>query len=170
MKKTSLLIPIILVVCLIALALLVSRAIAVSEQGQTGLEDKAISSDLPSVQVEDPETIADGQGTNNDSLDLQGSRFQDLVPASARDSTVMANRVGSGNFLVIAGTFRQEINARTRVRKLQEAGFSHTTLENFDRGTYAVALVDHADSYREAVELADRVRSAGFEVEVYRKR
>lgn len=92
------------------------------------------------------------------------------MPADRNDRGVTSNGSGGGDFFVIAGTFRQEINARTRVRSLQNAGFRDTSLEIFDRGTYAVALVDHTDSYGEAEDLARRVRKAGFEVEVYRKR
>ncbi|PPK87785.1 sporulation related protein [Neolewinella xylanilytica] len=170
MKKTSILIPLILVVCLIALALLVSRAIAASEQSQTEFEDKTNRADLPTSRTGDSLAIADGQADTDPMENMQPKRFQDLVPANSRDSSVTAMGSAGVNFLVIAGAFRQEINARTRIRNLREAGFSRTTLENFDRGTYAVALVDRTGSYGEATEMADRVRQAGFEVEVYRKR
>ncbi|WP_116106281.1 SPOR domain-containing protein [Lewinella sp. IMCC34191] len=170
MKKTSILIPLILVVCLIALALLVSQAIAASEQSQTGIEDKAISSEHPRLTPDDSLNIRDSQRMADGSSTTQNQRFQDLVPATSADDGVTSNSSNTGNFFVIAGTFRQQINARTRVRNLKSAGFDRTALEIFDRGKYAVALVDHTESYGEAAELAQRVRSAGFEVEVYRKR
>ena len=170
MKKTSILIPVILVICLIALALLVSKAIANSEQSQTDLEDNIISLELPKDGGEDSGVINDGQRDSNGLQSSQDQRFQDLVPATEADRNVTSNGETSGIFLVIAGTFRQEINARTRVRNLRDAGFTNTSLEKFDRGTYAVALVDHSPAYDEAMTLADRVRTAGFEVKVYRKR
>ena len=170
MKKTSILIPVILVICLIALALLVSKAIANSEQSQTDLEDNIISLELPKDGGEDSGVINDGQRDSNGLQSSQDQRFQDLVPATEADRNVTSNGETSGIFLVIAGTFRQEINARTRVRNLRDAGFTNTSLEKFDRGTYAVALVDHSPVYDEAMTLADRVRTAGFEVKVYRKR
>ena len=170
MKKTSILIPVILVICLIALALLVSKAIANSEQSQTDLEDNIISLELPKDGAEDSGVINDGQARANGSESSQDQRFQDLVPATEADRNVTSNGETSGIFLVIAGTFRQEINARTRVRNLRDAGFTNTGVEKFDRGTYAVALVDHSSTYDDATALAERVRQAGFEVKVYRKR
>ena len=170
MKKTSILIPVILVICLIALALLVSKAIANSEQSQTDIEDNIISMELPKDQAEDSDSINDGQGYSDGSQNTQGQRFQDLVPATDADRDVTSNDGGSGKFLVIAGTFRQEINARTRVRNLRDAGFTDTSLQKFDRGTFAVALVSHSPTYDDAIALSERVREAGFEVKVYRKR
>ena len=170
MKKTSILIPVILVICLIALALLVSKAIANSEQSQTDLEDNIISTELPKDGSGDSAAINDGQLSTDGSESSQGQRFQDLVPATEADRNVTSNGQTSRKFLVIAGTFRQEINARTRVRNLREAGFADTSLEKFDRGTFAVALVDHSPTYDAAMDLAASVRDAGFEVKVYRKR
>ena len=170
MKKTSILIPVILVICLIALALLVSKAIANSEQSQTDIEDNIISMELPKDQTEDSDSINDGQEDSDGSQNTQGQRFQDLVPATDADRDVTSNDGGSGKFLVIAGTFRQEINARTRVRNLRDAGFTDTSLQKFDRGTFAVALVSHSPTYDDAIALSERVREAGFEVKVYRKR
>ena len=170
MKKTSILIPAILVVCLIALALLVSRAISASEQSQTRIEDRDNFANPPSTADLDSTAIAYAQDAEREESGSQAQGFQDLVPATDRDSTVTASGDRGGNFLVIAGTFRQLINARTRVRDLKEAGFSQTSLENFDRGTYAVALVDQTDTYQEARQLAERVQAADFEVKVYRRR
>ena len=62
------------------------------------------------------------------------------------------------------------MNARRRVSDLMEAGFTRTEMKNFDRGTYAVALVNRSPEYAAAREIADRVRAAGFEATVYRRR
>lgn len=170
MKKTSILIPVILVVCLIALALLVSQAIIASEHGQTTSEDITNSPDNPNGRTPDSLTIGDGQesGAIPDGTQVQG--FQDLVVATRDGSGVTSTAGGAGQFLVIAGTFRQEMGARKRVSDLMEAGFTRTELKNFDRGTYAVALVSRSPSYAEAAEIAGRVRDAGFEATVYRRR
>ena len=90
--------------------------------------------------------------------------------ATGPESGVTARGDGKAEFLVIAGTFRQEMNARRRVSDLMEAGFTRTEMMNFDRGTYAVALVNRSPDYGAARKIADRVRAAGFEATVYRRR
>lgn len=77
---------------------------------------------------------------------------------------------GNGRYLVIAGSFRQRENAGERVAALRKAGFTATRSEPFNRGTYAVALAGQSDSYRTATKLADRIKAAGFEAEVLRRR
>ena len=170
MKKTSVLIPVILVLCLIALALLVSRAIVASKHGQTASEDSTKISDNPKVDGSHSLEITDGQVSDTSGKDLQLQRFQDLEVANGPDSGVTASGNNRAEFLVIAGTFRQEMNARRRVSDLMKAGFTRTEMKNFDRGTYAVALVNRSPQYAAAREIADRVRAAGFEATVYRRR
>jgi cell division protein FtsN len=75
-----------------------------------------------------------------------------------------------GRYLVIAGSFRQLANAEARVKALRRSGFAETTLEKFNRGTYAVALAGRSDRYSEAARIAERVRAAGFEARVMKRR
>lgn len=89
---------------------------------------------------------------------------------STPSSTSNGEPNGSGRYLVIAGSFRQQINAKERVSKLKAAGFSNTTVEKFNKGTYAVALAGQSDRYSEAKALADKLLKAGFEAQVMRRR
>lgn len=75
-----------------------------------------------------------------------------------------------GRYLVIAGSFRQLENGKERVAALKAAGFRDTRLEKFNRGTFAVALAGQSNRYSEANRLAERVKAAGFEVRVMRRR
>lgn len=77
---------------------------------------------------------------------------------------------GTGRYLVIAGSFRQQLNAKERATKLKQAGFSETTVEKFNRGTYAVALAGQSNRYSVAKDLADKIVKAGFEAQVMRRR
>lgn len=166
MKNSSVVVFVILVLCLLALALLISQVLSASGEGETGFEDNVNYTELPKSSPIDS-TFGAKRGAGSREAEQQ---FRDLVPATASDTTFSSPADPAGRYLVIAGTFRQQINARTRVRDLKKAGFAETGLEIFDRGTYAVALVDRSDSYAEAAELAGRVRSAGFEADVYRQR
>lgn len=170
MKKTSVLIPVILVVCLLVLALLVSRAITASEHGQTASEDSTEIPDNPKHHPPHSLEKTDGQASDPSPATLQDQRFQDLEVVTGPKSGVTATGRESAEYLIIAGTFRQESNARRRVSDLMEAGFTRTEMKNFDRGTYAVALVNRSPDYPAARDIADRVRTAGFEATVYRRR
>ncbi|NJB86860.1 hypothetical protein GGR26_002637 [Lewinella marina] len=170
MKKSSVVVFVILILCLVALSLLISQVLSASREDTTGFEDNVNYTELPkSYPIDSTDLRTETVGSRESGLQ-QEQQFRDLVPATANDTMETAAGDSTGRFLVIAGTFRQEINARTRVRDLVQAGFAETALRIFDRGTYAVALVDRTDTYTEARELAGRVRSAGFEADVYRKR
>jgi flagellar basal body-associated protein FliL len=88
--------------------------------------------------------------------------------------TITTNTVGepngTGRYLVIAGSFRQRMGAEQRVSRLKKAGFSESTVEKFNRGTYAVALAGQSDRFSEAKNLADKIIKAGFEAQVMRRR
>ncbi|THH37738.1 SPOR domain-containing protein [Neolewinella litorea] len=171
MKNSSTIVFVILVLCLVALALLISQVVTAPSDGQTEFEDNVNYTELPKSFPIDSSASRDDQPLTADAGSSREQQFRDLVPATAADSSIASSAGDAeGRYLVIAGTFRQVINARTRVRDLVQAGFAETELKIFDRGTYAVALVDRSNSYTEAAELAGRVRSAGFEADVYRQR
>ena len=170
MKNSSIVVPVILVLCLIALGLLISQALEASKEDQTTLEDNGIYPESPKPSRTDSLAISETQAGNRLGATDKDNRFSDLVPATAADASLTSNGNDPGRYLIFGGTFRQLINARTRVRDLKEAGFTDATLERFDRGTFAVALVNRTATYTDASELAQRVRAAGFEAEVYRKR
>jgi hypothetical protein len=77
---------------------------------------------------------------------------------------------GTGRYLVIAGSFRQRVGAEQRVSGLKKAGFKESTVQKFNRGTYAVALAGQSDRFSEAKKLADDIIKAGFEAQVMRRR
>ncbi|CAH0998735.1 hypothetical protein LEM8419_00081 [Neolewinella maritima] len=166
--KSSVVVPVILIVCLLALALLISRAFTAANQGEVVPQDSGSYTNSPNSAAQDSfEFSADRENSSSDTERIP----RELRPVTADDSQLpSADISGEGNYFVIAGTFRQEINARTRVRDLRKAGFDSTELSTFDRGTYAVALVGRSDDFAEAGALAERVRTAGYEAKVYRKR
>lgn len=224
MKNTSILIPIILIGCLVALGYLFFRAFQTADDDRLRTNRQIVLDERDYTDEPTPEdlgTRADYEETTPppaESTDRPADRnavrgesgdgFDELTPAerdaarrafeerqrqlredadvadeeeaaAAQDEPATTSPPasprrtepsGSGRYLVIAGSFRQEANARDRVTKLKEAGFADTRIEPFNRGTYAVALAGQSDSYNTANALAQRVRAAGFEVEVMRRR
>lgn len=93
------------------------------------------------------------------------------APKTSSQSSGSSSSASSvGRYLVIAGSFRQLENGKERVAALKAAGFRDTRLEKFNRGTFAVALAGQSNRYSEANRLAERVKAAGFEVRVMRRR
>ncbi len=171
--KSSVVVPVILIVCLLGLALLISQAFAAAKKGEVVPQDSGTYTNSPNSVPQDSFAFSDGQVSRSSGGELVPQELQAVTAADLADDDVRtptADIAGEGRYFVIAGTFRQVINARTRVRDLRQAGFGSTEMSDFDRGTYAVALVGRSEDYDEASALAERVRTAGFEAKVYRKR
>lgn len=65
-------------------------------------------------------------------------------------------------YIVIAGSYRQEANARQQLTRLRKAGFQDAELGFTNRGAYAVAVAGKSDSEMDAREIATKVRAQGF--------
>jgi cell division protein FtsN len=76
----------------------------------------------------------------------------------------------SGSYMVLAGSFREMVNAEAMVSKVKKLGYESASVEKFDRGAFAVALVDRFDSYAEANALVKELAKKGVEATVYKKK
>ncbi|MCB0675417.1 MAG: SPOR domain-containing protein [Saprospiraceae bacterium] len=76
----------------------------------------------------------------------------------------------SGEFLVLAGSFSIKANAEAQAKKLQGMGYGQAAVRLFDRGKYAVVLVDRFDDLDRAQDLAAELKGKGTEAVVYKKR
>ncbi|MEM1328778.1 MAG: SPOR domain-containing protein [Bacteroidota bacterium] len=74
-----------------------------------------------------------------------------------------------GNYLVLAGSFRVMSNAETHARNIRNKGYDGTSVERFDKGAYAVVLVDRFDDFSSASSLVSRLKSDGIDAYVKRK-
>lgn len=75
----------------------------------------------------------------------------------------------TGDYLVLGGTFKYMANAKRRLGELQRAGYSQAQVVLFDRGKYAVVLVDRFGDYDSAKDLAGELKNKGYEAAVYQK-
>jgi len=77
----------------------------------------------------------------------------------------------SGEYLVLAGSFRYMDHAETAARQLRKKGYSGAKVELFNRGAFANVLVDRFSSYDEAQALVVQLRNDGvYDAYVHRKR
>lgn len=218
MKNTSILIPIILISCLLALGYLLYQALQTAENNRPNQQivlnaddyaDEPAPSDIGQSTdydaasrngeiVDDPNAadIDDNAATNGNSpsyeenqmVEMTAAERQQALEDERREAQALAekeaqnNRIipapregasssrTSGRYLVIAGSFRQKLNAEERVEALISAGFPETRVEYFNRGTYAVALAGQNDRYSIAEQMAANIRKAGIEAKVMRRR
>lgn len=68
-----------------------------------------------------------------------------------------------GQYMVLAGSYRQQVNAENQVKKLKSNGFENARVAKFNNSTYAVALVDRFANVSDARMLVSELRNRGFE-------
>jgi len=88
------------------------------------------------------------------------------VPAEEEEAEIISSNDSRGQYLVLAGAFRIKANGDVMTNKLRRMGYSNARTAIFDKGTYAVALVDRFDSKSEASKLASELKNSGIEAYV----
>jgi hypothetical protein len=82
-----------------------------------------------------------------------------------------ASSSSSGEYLVIAGSFRVKSNAEDQVQKLRQLGYANAEVAMFNRSTYASALVNRFQSIGDANALVNELKTKhGIEAIVQRQR
>ncbi|MEL7161357.1 MAG: SPOR domain-containing protein [Bacteroidota bacterium] len=188
MKSTSIAIPILIIGCLVALIYLFYAGLrATDDNGASDTPivlDPADYTDASSgnagedvdlepyfQEVPEEEPVTDNTTSTNLTGTATTSNDENETPATVTTPTeATPTTTTEGRYLVIAGSFRQLSGARERVTALKNAGFADTRMERFNRGTFAVALAGQEDRYSTASRLATRIREAGFEARVMRRR
>jgi cell division protein FtsN len=79
-------------------------------------------------------------------------------------------KASSGDYLVIAGSFRQRMNAELQAARLRKMGFNQARMELFNRGAFAVVLVDRFSNLAEAQTLVNTLAAKGVEARIQKKR
>jgi cell division protein FtsN len=87
-------------------------------------------------------------------------------PATTTETAPATTAYAEGQYMVIAGTFRQRANAERMVSRLKGMGYAQTRVELFNRGRFAVALVNRFSSLTSARQLERELEAKGIEAEV----
>jgi hypothetical protein len=164
---------------------------AVDEGTYTDWDDEVNNADSD-VDLDDDEagtSIADdaentttdaGSTFDNDEMDndSEGLAESETVTSSAGsgsgDSGTTASSYGttsssSGKYMVVAGSFRQRNNADSHAARLRKLGYSNTEVRIFDRGSFAVVLVDRFSSLSQAKRLVSDLAEDGVDAIVSTK-
>jgi hypothetical protein len=117
---------------------------------------------------DNPDELDKGRTSYDDTEDgiPNDASFDNYDNTSSKRLTTTAS---SGNYLVLAGSYKQEANAAAMVSKLKDLGYNEASVEPFNRGAYAVALVARYDSYAEAKSLVSQLEDKGIDAMVKKK-
>ncbi|MEO1258381.1 MAG: SPOR domain-containing protein [Bacteroidota bacterium] len=146
--------------------------------------------DVYDYDIEDDSTSVEGEnasdgapttgGTNgetaNNSSDESPTRVadteddEDPTPDSSPTGFNNPSTSTGGKYMVIAGTFDQRANAKKQVDKLKKLGYSSASMEIFDRGKYAVVLVDRFNNMASAERLVKDLKAEDVQSYVKVKR
>lgn len=88
------------------------------------------------------------------------------TPKSSNNSAVA---VKTGDFMVLAGSFSKRENADNHVSDLKKKGYNNSRVEIFDKGAFAVVLVDRFSSESDARTLVKELKDK-HKIESYVKR
>ncbi len=93
-----------------------------------------------------------------------GSKATSSTPKSSNVSNVK-----TGDFMVLAGSFSKRENADNHVNNLKKKGYNNSRVEIFDKGAFAVVLVDRFSDESSARNLVKELKDK-HKIESYVKR
>ncbi|MEL6721090.1 MAG: SPOR domain-containing protein [Bacteroidota bacterium] len=118
------------------------------------------------AEVEDPQNTSTYDNTDYDVVEETPSSSGGKL----EDTDEVPNSYSSdGAYMVLAGSFKVMTNAESYAKKLRNKGYSNTSVEKFDKGTYAVVMVDRFSSMSEAKSLVNRLKNDGIDSFVKKK-
>ncbi|WP_282774358.1 SPOR domain-containing protein [Phaeodactylibacter xiamenensis] len=118
---------------------------------------------------EGDQAIAEEDAPNYEDADSDLQTSSSRGPAKDGRIKPDFSSVASGQYMVLAGTFKYRNNAEEMVSKLKGMGYANASVELFDRGRYAVALVDRFDGLASAQALKSELSGKGVEAYVKQK-
>jgi len=195
MSKLDFITILIVAICVGALGFLVYKTVKLMNPDETTTEvidnsntnydpadEYALDDEGEVVSDDTPE--AEGSTDNNSTPTVDEEEYpvaddagdlddeEDPEPAKTPEKTTPDTYDGgseSGQYLVLAGSYKQKINATNQVNKLKKLGYDDAAVKIFNGGALAVALVDRFDTYSEANSLKKELESKGFDVFIKKK-
>ncbi len=172
----------IIVVCAGALAVLIWKTVSLRNQDtapdttENTLQDYEYDyyNDTTTVlppSDEEPQAGEIEAPTSNQPSTTSGAQntAQTSRPSEMEDRPVTTTSRG-GEYLVLAGSFKIKSNAESQAQKLRNLGYSNASSEIFNKGAYAVVMVDRFSSESEAQSLVNELKKKGVDSYVHQKR
>lgn len=134
-------------------------------------EDEYEEDEFPSDS--DTTTYEPEEPTIDDLADLNATRAAEGENTEDEDNTTPASYNSAsreGKFLVVAGTFKQEANAKVQLKKFKRLGYQDAEIGKFNKSTYASLIVDRFATSTEAKKLVRSLKAKGIDAYVHIKR
>ncbi len=186
MSRLDWITAIIVGICVIALGFLIYKTVGLMDTDDANPDrTEQVITDTPTEESTTTEasTQTDTIQDSGDDIDYaDGDNNEDISTTEEEDeqagkeeeddgpSSYVKEENISGDYLVIAGTYKQMINAENQVKRLRKRGYSDARIALFNKGAYAVVLVNAFDSFSKADELSTQLNDDGFEAIVQKKR
>jgi cell division septation protein DedD len=139
----------------------------VDSTGGNATSDNATSTQ-PAATNSATATTATTEPPTSDELDASASPSEDDNTGGGKSYGGNYSYPG-GAFMVIAGAFTQKASARKEVDRLKKKGYATAGLEIFDRGKYAVVLVDQFGNMADAERLVKKLQGDGIKAYIKMK-
>lgn len=129
--------------------------------GGATTDDESSTGSSSNNDISGNNTSSSSGGTSSKSNNTSDEEAERTPPSrpSTFDNSSSRTTSSSGKYMVIAGTFAQRANAQSHLSKLKKLGYNSASVENFDRGKYAVVLVDRFDSMAGAERLVKDLKA-----------
>ncbi len=168
MSKQDILTISIISLCVIAIILLVLRLTKASKEAvpmpPTTQQEEVQADTFPTET--DTSWVSDTQSgfePGENMADESTATPSASQPANSRTEEPPNAESNEGNYLVLAGSFTLRANAEKFAKTLRAKGYSSARVEIFNRGKYAVVLVDRFNNLDEARDLQQRLKADGID-------
>jgi cell division protein FtsN len=162
----------IVAVCLVALAFLIYKMVNLNQDPKP--DEDQLEQYLQADTLTTPEAyVPEEQDTIEYEAEerMLDEEAQDEAEISSIDDYPESEpEASTGDYLVIAGSFRQRMNAELQATRLRKMGFNQARMELFNRGAFAVVLVDRFSDLAEAQTLVNTLAAKGVEARIQKKR
>ncbi len=105
------------------------------------------------------------EGDEADNTDFSYTEPDYTEPAPAAKSSYNS----SGNYMVIAGNYLVESNARTMIDKLGNLGYPDSDIGIFDRSQYHTVIAYRSSNYSSALEVSNAIKRQGIDCYVKKR-
>jgi cell division protein FtsN len=95
--------------------------------------------------------------TSNESSSI--SQEEDKEAETPATNEARPTYSSAGRFMVLGGSFTLKSHAEAEARRLRKLGYENANVEIFDRGKYAVVLIDRFDNMAEAEQLVKKLKA-----------
>lgn len=140
----------------------------VTNYADTDTDENAPSAASGNITTDEMDNSTTGLTEKGSETTSSGSTATTPAPAPAVNNS--SSTSNSGRYMVLAGSYRQRVNADNQVARLRKMGYNNAEVSLFDRGSYAVVLVDRFSTYGDAKRLVTELAGKGVDAIVDEKK